>query len=130
MSKQLQTLLAVCLVLVAAGFSQRAADSDEKLASDFWVWRARNGQYTSDDVLRMERPLGVARDWSIAGVEKQRKELAAFEERWKNQDDRMAPVSQQVDHRLIGSALARVRWELDILKRWQRDPNFYIEQTV
>ena len=124
------TMLAVCMVLVAAGFAQPAADSDEKLASDFWAWRARSGQYTSDDVLRMERPLGVVRDWSAAGVEHQRKELEAFEERWRKQDDRTAPVWRQVDHRLIGSALARVRWELDILKRWQRDPNFYIEQTV
>ena len=40
------------------------------------------------------------------------------------------PISQRVDYRLIGSALARVRWELDINPRWQRDPTFYIEQTV
>jgi hypothetical protein len=39
-------------------------------------------------------------------------------------------VPQQVDHRLIGSSLARVHWELDILRRWQRDPGFYIEQTL
>ena len=31
---------------------------------------------------------------------------------------------------LLGSALARVRWELDVNPRWKRDPNFYIEQTV
>jgi hypothetical protein len=31
---------------------------------------------------------------------------------------------------LIGSALARVEWELDINPRWKRDPNFYIEQTL
>jgi hypothetical protein len=31
---------------------------------------------------------------------------------------------------LIGSALARVQWELDINSRWKRDPNFYIEQTL
>ena len=55
--------------------------------------------------------------------------LAQFEERWKKQEDRSAPVPQQVDHRLIGSGLARVRWELDILRRWQRDPNFY-EQSL
>jgi hypothetical protein len=30
----------------------------------------------------------------------------------------------------MGSALARVRWELDVNPRWQRDPVFYIEQTV
>ena len=130
MSKQLLRLVAVCVLLIAVSFSQRAADSDQKLASDFWVWRARNGPYTSDDVPRMERPLSVMREWSVAGVERQRKELATFEERWRSLDDLSAPVWQQVDHRLMGSALARVHWELDILKRWQRDPNFYIEQTL
>ncbi len=130
MSKRVQALVAVCALSVAAGFSQPAADSDQKLASDFWTWRARTGQYTGDDVTRMERPLGVVRDWSAAGVEQQRRDLAAFEERWRRQGNPKAPVSQQVDHLLIGSALARVRWELDILKRWQRDPNFYIEQTL
>ena len=31
---------------------------------------------------------------------------------------------------MIGSALSRVRWELEINPRWKRDPNFYIEQTL
>jgi uncharacterized protein (DUF885 family) len=130
MLKQRVAFVALCVVLVAPGFSQQPGDSDEKLASDFWAWRARYGQYTGDDVTRMERPAGVVRDWSAASVEKQRKDLATFDERWKKLTGRSAPVPQQVDHRLIGSALARVRWELDILKRWQRDPNFYIEQTL
>lgn len=130
MTKRVQMLIAVFVFLVATGFSQPAADSDQKLASDFWAWRARTGQYTGDDVTRMERPLGVVRDWSAASIEKQRSELAAFQERWRREDNPKAPASQQVDHRLIGSALARVHWELDILKRWQRDPNFYIEQTL
>ena len=130
MSKRVQTLIAVCVFCVATASSQPATDPDQKLASDFWAWRARTGQYTGDDVTRMERPLGVARNWSAASVEKQRKELSTFEERWRQQNNPSAPVSQQVDHRLIGSALARVRWELDILRRWQRDPNFYIEQTL
>ena len=121
---------ALCMVLVASGFAQRSGDSDEKLASDFWSWRARYGQYTGDDVTRMERPRGVVRDWSATSVEKQRKELATFDERWRKLNDSTVPVHQQVDHLLIGSGLARVHWELDILKRWQRDPNFYIEQTL
>jgi len=126
----LPMLIAVCVFCVAKACSQQATDPDQKLASDFWAWRARTGQYTGDDVTRMERPLGLARSWSAASVEKQQKELSTFEERWRRQNDPGAPVPQQVDHRLIGSALARVRWELDILKRWQRDPNFYIEQTL
>ena len=123
-------LAALCLVSVAPGFSQRQVDSDQKLSSEFWVWRAHFGQYTGDDVTRLERPAGVVRDWSAVSVEKQREDLAAFDARWKKLNDPSVPVPQQVDHRLIGSALARVHWELDILRRWQRDPNFYIEQTL
>lgn len=127
---QFVAFAALFMVMVGPVVSQRPADSDEKLASDFWAWRARFGQYTGDDVTRVERPSGVVRDWSAASVEKQRKDLAAFDARWKKLDNQSAPVPQQVDYRLMGSALARVHWELDILKRWQRDPNFYIEQTV
>ena len=39
-------------------------------------------------------------------------------------------MAQQVDYRLLGSALARVRWELQINPRWQRDPSFYVDQTL
>jgi hypothetical protein len=122
-------VVALCFAVLTA-LAQPAGDSDQKLASDFWAWRARYAQYTSDDIPRMERPLGVVRDWSPASIANQRAALATFEARWKALADPRAPVPQQVDHRLIGSALARVHWELDILKRWQRDPNFYIEQTL
>src|SRR4051812_4799348 len=116
--------------MVSACAQSGPADSDEKLLADFWAWRARFGQYTTDDINRMERPAGVVRDWSAASVEKLRKDLTGFEERWKKLDDRKAPVGKQVDHRLMGSAIARVHWELDVLKRWQRDPMFYVDQTL
>ena len=35
-------------------------------------------------------------------------------------------VPLQVDYRLLGSALARVRWELDVLQGWRRNPRFYV----
>ncbi len=38
--------------------------------------------------------------------------------------------SEQVDYRLLGSAIARVRWELDLNRRWERDPSFYLDQTL
>jgi hypothetical protein len=116
--------------VLTPALAQSAADSDQKLAADFWTWRAHYAQYTSDDIPRMERPRGVIRDWSAASIARQRAAIATFDRRWKGLADATAPVPQQVDHRLIGSALARVHWELDILKRWQRDPNFYIEQTL
>jgi uncharacterized protein (DUF885 family) len=105
------------------------ADSLEKLADDFWSWRARYAPFTGDDVNRMERPSGT-RDWSRASIDQREKDLAEFEARWKNLKPTGWPIPKQVDHKLIGSALSRVRWELEISPRWKRDPNFYIEQTL
>jgi len=35
-----------------------------------------------------------------------------------------------VDYRLLGSALAQARWELDFLASWKRKPAFYMDQTL
>src|SRR5438034_9237814 len=116
----------VCETGINAAANSSALD---KLADDFWTWRAKYAPFTSDDVNRIERPGGM-RDWSRASIEKQRKDLAEFEARWKKLDATAWPIPQQVDHKLIGSALSRVQWELDINPRWKRDPNFYIAQTL
>ena len=88
---------------------------DQRLASDFWAWRARTAQYTNDDVTRIERPFGVDRDWSAAAIAKQRAQLANFDERWSKLGNPADPFQSRLIERLIGSALARVHWELDIL---------------
>ena len=106
-----------------------AAESLGKLADDFWTWRSRYAPFTGDDVNRLER-LGGVRDWSRASIEQRRKDLAEFEARWKTMNPAQSPVPEQVDYRLIGSALSRVRWELELNPRWKRDPNFYVEQTL
>jgi len=108
---------------------QTQADSLDKLATDFWAWRAKYAPFTGDDVNRIERPGGV-RDWSRAQIDNQRKDLAEVEARWKKLDATGWPIPKRVDYRLIGSALSRGRWELDVNPRWKRDPNFYIEQTL
>src|SRR6201984_2942445 len=104
-------------------------DSLEKVAGDFWTWRAKYAPFTPDDVNRIERPGGM-RDWSQASIDRRRKDLAGFEARWKKLNPTQWSVPKQVDYKLIGSALSRVRWELDVNPRWKRDPNFYIEQTL
>jgi uncharacterized protein (DUF885 family) len=130
---------AVALILVLLGLL-RGADSQtqppaaateslEKLADDFWTWRAKYAPFTEDDVNRIERPGGV-RDWSRATIDNHRKELAQFEARWKKINASGWPIPRQVDSRLIRSALSRVRWELETNPRWKRDPIFYIEQTL
>jgi uncharacterized protein (DUF885 family) len=120
---------AAFLVTVLLAQASPATESLDKLANDFWAWRAKYAPFTGDDVNRLERP-GGTRDWSRASIEKQRNDLAEFEARWKKLDPAQGAIPQQVDCRLIGSALARVRWELDINPRWKRDPNFYIDQTL
>ena len=127
----MKVLGAVLFVIVAAGgtLHGQQTESLDKLAGDFWTWRARYAPFNGDDVPRMERPGGM-RDWSRAKIDNHRSELAEFESRWKKIDINGWPVPKQVDYSLIGSALSRVRWELDINPRWKRDPNFYIEQTL
>jgi len=106
-----------------------ATESLDKLADDFWSWRGKYAPFTGDDVNRMERPGGI-RDWSRPSIDQRRKDLGQLESRWKALDAAAWPTSKQVDYQLIGSALARVRWELDVNPRWKRDPTFYIEQTL
>src|SRR5213595_999572 len=104
-------------------------DTLDKLASDFWSWRAKYAPFTGDNVNRLERPGGV-RDWSAAAIDKRSRDLKDFDARYQKIDAGGWPVPQQVDYRLIGSALSRVHWELEVNPRWKRDPNFYIEQTL
>jgi uncharacterized protein (DUF885 family) len=126
------SLLLLVLQLQAYGQSppeSSQTDALQKLADDFWKWRAKYAPFTGDDVNRIERP-GGTRDWSGAAIAKRRTDLGEFETRWKQLDVAGWPVAKQVDYRLIGSALARVRWELDINPGWKRDPTFYIQQTL
>ena len=125
-------VLASLLLMTSLALStavQAQPNSLEQLSDDFWTWRAKYAPFTGDDVNRIERPGGI-RDWSSARIEQQRKDLAGFEARWKKIDPAQWPISKQVDYKLIGSALARVHWELDVNPRWKRDPNFYIAQTL
>jgi Bacterial protein of unknown function (DUF885) len=119
-------LLAVlCLPLAA-----RAQDSLDKLATDFWTWRAQWQPFNSDDIPRIERPAGLKQSWSAESIAHQRADLLAFDARWKKLDASKWRVPLQVDYRLIGSALARVHWELDLNRRWQDDATFYVDQAM
>ena len=120
--------LLVCAMLIALPvFCQ---ESLQDLSSEFWTWRATTQPFNLDDIPRIERSAGVKRSWSVATVQDQRSKLLGFERRWKALESSKWPVAQQVDYKLVGSALARVRWELDLNRRWERDPEFYVEQTL
>jgi uncharacterized protein (DUF885 family) len=101
----------------------------EQFAADFWIWRARYQPFSTDDIPRLEHAEGE-RDWSAGSIARQRAQLEELEARWEKLDRAGWPVSERVDDRLMGSALARVHWELDLNRRWERDPTFYLDQTL
>src|SRR2546423_3788038 len=126
----MKTFCAAVLTFIALTQIQaQPADPFQKLADDFWSWRAKYAPFNGDDVPRMERPGGM-REWSRASIDKRRKDLSELEARWKKIDANKWPIDKQVNYRLIGSALSRVRWELDVNPSWRRDPTFYIGQTL
>jgi Bacterial protein of unknown function (DUF885) len=100
------------------------------LGADVWEWRARQQPSMGDDIPRLPRPAGWLPDFSAkaVGVARQRRdELVA---RWHSVDISGGDVTTQVDHRLIGSVLSRVTWELDVLQSWRRDPVFHVHQAL
>lgn len=112
--------------------STPASNSDQlqELADDFWTWRAQNQPVSSDDIPRIERPPDWVPDWSREAIDRRRQELADFTKRRRNIDPKSWPIDQQVDYRLIGSALARVHFELDGICIHERNPGFYVDQTL
>ena len=109
--------------------SARPGDTIPALSQDFWQWRSRYQPFSQDDIPRVEHPPGQ-RDWSASAIAKQLDELKTFDTRWKSLSHGNLPVSDAVDYRLLGSALARVHWELELNKRWERDPTFYVDQAI
>jgi uncharacterized protein (DUF885 family) len=122
--------LAVVSLLFVSSFLARA-DSVSALSDSFWQWRAQEQPFTPDDIPRIERPANLVVDWSPHTIAQRQQQLDRFEQRWKAlTPPAQTPVHDQVDYRLLGSALARVRWELAIEQGWKRDPQFYVDQTL
>ena len=102
----------------------------EELADEFWAWRGATQPDSYDDITRVERPAGWTADWSADAIDARRRTLRELTRRYQAVDLTHEPVAIQVNGRLLGSALARVHWELDLLRGWQRNPCFYIDQSL
>lgn len=111
------------MIVTLAGSSDIA-----ELATDVWTWRAAQQPRAHDDIPRIDRPAGWLPDFSAAAVDRYRAQVAAFEQRLAGVavEDR----ADAVDARLLRSALARVRWELDVLRVHERQPGFWVDQTL
>ncbi|WP_169053803.1 DUF885 family protein [Agromyces sp. H66] len=104
-----------------------------RLGTEFWEWRDATSFRTSDDIPRVERPAGWVPRFDPAAVDEFRLGLSGFAERWRALEGAgldALPVAAQVDHRLLGAALARVHWELDVLRNWERDAVFLTSQIL
>ena len=120
--------LAFFVVVSAAHASTRA--QLETLSKDFWTWRATEQPFTNDDIPRIERPANFVADWSPAASQRYLTQIVAFETQFRALDFASAPIPDQVDYRLLGSAIARVRWELEVNPTWRQDPFFYVDQGL
>ncbi len=102
----------------------------QELGQGFWSWRTWNQPLSGDDVIRIERPEGWLPDWWPQSVIKRQRELAVFQDSFSAVDTTDWNITQQVNYRLLSSALSRVDWELNINADWRRNALFYIDQTL
>jgi uncharacterized protein (DUF885 family) len=123
-------MFAFCLLMPSRASAQTAEAQVQALSERFWAWRATEQPFTNDDIPRLDRPAGFVAHWSAKDVAAYQQRLAAFEKEWRALDVSGAPVSVQVDYRLIGSAIARVYWELEVIPDWKRNPFFYVDQGL
>ena len=122
------------LFLLIPASSRAQVDSTyaafQQLGIDFWSWRAWNQPLSGDDITRIERPEGWLPDWWPESVRMRQMELAGYQDQLADVDSSGWAVRQQVNYRLLSSALARVDWELNINADWKRNPLFYVHQTL
>ena len=125
-----KALLLGIVAVTPAGAQDSASARLQAFAERFWTWRAATQPASGDDIPRIERPAGWAPDWSPATIAARRQTLRELEREWRGIDTTGWSRPAQVDYRLLGSAIARVHWELDIVRGWRRNPMFYLEQTL
>lgn len=99
----------------------------EELAAEIWAWRADQQSRTRDDIPRIDRPIGWRPQVGLAAVAAARARCAGFEATLAEQHP--TAVADRIDHRLLRSLLARVRWELDTVRIWTQ-PGHYVDQSI
>lgn len=133
--KRCLTVAAVSAVLAWSASTDLAAQQTgdagfRALSRAFFEWRRAQQPVTGDDIPRVERPAGWLPDWSPEAIEAYRTDHARFLEAVDDLDTAGWPVPDQVDAALLRAAVQRVHWELGVLQSPQRNPLFYVQQTL
>jgi hypothetical protein len=121
--------ISCCVILFTR---QAAADSPElrALAREFFAWRASTQPATGDDVPRVERPDGWVPNWSADALARYNAEQKQFRRRLMALKQIGWTVADSVDFLLLRSAIARVDFELNVVRSARRNPAFYVQQTL
>ena len=131
--RSLTALLATVLLLTCP-FSLLAEDVGgvtlQALARSFFEWRRVQQPVQGDDIPRVERPDGWLPDFSPGALEGYSQDYNLFFDSIDGFDTAGWSVKDQVNARLLRAAIQRVHWELDVLKAPQRNPLFYVDQTL
>ena len=102
----------------------------QSLAKEFFTWRAITQPATSDDIPRVERPDKWVPDFSPDALREQREVYGFFSEKLLELSKDSWNRADSVDYLLMKSAIERVNWELNVLKLPNRNPDFYVQQTL
>ena len=102
----------------------------QNFAREFFNWRTITQPVTGDDIPRVERPDKWVPDYSPEALAEYREKYFEFSSKLKNLPHTGWSKSDSVDYLLLHSAIERVNWELNILKLPNRNPDFYVHQTL
>ncbi len=102
----------------------------QDLAAEFFAWRREQQPASSDDIPRVERPPGWVPAFSPANIAIYRVQYHGFLDRLAALDRNNFNRADEVDALALAAAISRVGWELDVLKSPQRNPVFYVDQTL
>jgi len=102
----------------------------QALAAEFFAWRQAQQPASSDDIPRVERPAGWTPSYSPENIAIYRVQYHEFLDRLAALDRSTFSRADEVDALALAAAISRVGWELDVLKSPQRNPLFYIDQTL
>ena len=125
----MRNILLLVFFLSCITFSQNNPGL-QKLGKDFFTWRASEQPVTGDDVPRIERPYNWIPAYSSAAIKNYNQKYNEFKKHLAGLSAQGWSRRDSVDYLLLRSAIERVNWELNILKLPEKDPDFYVQQSI
>lgn len=123
----------LCLAIPHQASAQPGDSPDPQLmalAGEFYAWQSANQPSGPFALVRVDRPPDWQPDWSRAALQLRKSEFLAFQARQKSLNMQLTPTADLIDAALLGSSMARVYWELELLARHRRDPGFALDQSL